>query len=279
MLLSLEIVPLGRPAAMPSSLLWLTTHVSVDQAVGRHVMVTDGNLGFDFLLNLARELFPEFNAHLIKGIDVPDNALNKDLVLIESNETPEGFWRQFLVEERVGRAISAEGLGRGQILQRLPFQGATGSQKLRLCSLGCFANHQGFRLRNEIGYQEVMMRLIAIVAFNRRKKVRRNQRRSLMHQLIEGVLSVGAGLTKNNRARAVIDGVTVQIDTFPVTLHVALLQIGGQIFEVLIVRENRVGFGREKVVVPNAEEPHDDGDILIQGCRTEMLIRLVSPHQ
>ncbi len=45
----------------------------------------------EFWLNLFRELFAKFDSHLVVGVDVPDCALNKDLVLIEGDQTSKSF--------------------------------------------------------------------------------------------------------------------------------------------------------------------------------------------
>ena len=43
---------------------------------------------FNFFLNGLRQLFAEFDAHLIKGVDVPDRSLNENLVFVEGDQTP-----------------------------------------------------------------------------------------------------------------------------------------------------------------------------------------------
>jgi len=46
-----------------------------------------GEFGFD----LFRELFSKFDSHLVVGVDVPDRALNEDLMLIECDQTSKSF--------------------------------------------------------------------------------------------------------------------------------------------------------------------------------------------
>src|SRR5665213_1541858 len=50
--------------------------------------------------NALGQHFAEFDAPLIEGIDLPDRALRKDVVLIERNQFAERFWRQPLGQDR-----------------------------------------------------------------------------------------------------------------------------------------------------------------------------------
>ena len=46
-----------------------------------------GELWFD----LFRELLSKFDSHLVVGVDVPDCALNEDLMFIECDQTSKSF--------------------------------------------------------------------------------------------------------------------------------------------------------------------------------------------
>ena len=67
--------------------------------------------------------------------------------------------------------------------------------------LGCLAERQCFRLREDVGDQYVVMAPQRIQWLLKRHEVARDQPRSLMDQLIERVLPVGARLAPINRAR------------------------------------------------------------------------------
>jgi len=84
---------------MQDSALWLSAHVGIDESVCGYVVVIDRNLGFNFLLHFARELLTQFDAHLIKGIDMPDHTLNENLVFIERNKATQGFRGQLLIQQ------------------------------------------------------------------------------------------------------------------------------------------------------------------------------------
>src|SRR4051812_17991785 len=91
-----------------------------------------------------RELLAELYAPLIEAVDVPDDALDEDLVLVGGDERAERARRDLLHEDRARRAIAGEDLVwderfdlRGVHLRRLEL-GA------RLC--GGLALHQRLRL-------------------------------------------------------------------------------------------------------------------------------------
>ena len=54
-------------------------------------MGSDRARGGEFRFNLFRELFSKFDSHLVVGVDIPDCALNKDLMFIERDQTSESF--------------------------------------------------------------------------------------------------------------------------------------------------------------------------------------------
>jgi len=104
----------------------------------------------------------------------------------------------------------------------------------------------------------------------------------LMDELIESMLAISARLAPDHRARAVIHNhlaicdresamnertnertnvirakkwLTRTLgDTLAIALHIALLKVGREAMEVLVVRQNAVRLGSEKVVVPDAQQ-------------------------
>ena len=87
-----------------------------------------------------------------------------------------------------------------------------------------------------------------------------------MNQLIEGVLTVGARFTPDDRARAPGDGFTFSVDSLAVAFHISLLEVGGEAVEILVVGKDGVGLGIVKVVVPDAEKGKGHGQVLFDGC-------------
>src|ERR1700739_1509770 len=106
-------------------------------------------------------------------------------------------------------------------------------------------------------------------------KVTRNEPRTLMDQLIERVLTVGARLAPKDRARGIVNISSIDRDVLSVALHGQLLQVGWESLEVLIVRQHRNRLSAKKIVVPDAEKPCENRKILLEGRGAEMLIHLV----
>ena len=89
------------------------------------------------------------------------------------------------------------------------------------------------------------------------------------------MLAVGAGLAPDDGAGLVIYFLALLGDIFAVTFHVALLEISGEAGEILVVRQNGLGFRAVEVVVPDAKKSHDDRQILLKGRGAEMLVHFV----
>ena len=68
-------------------------------------------------------------------------------------------------------------------------------------------------------------------------------------------------------------------DRLAVTLHVALLKVGRKAGEIFIIGQDRLGLGIPKVVVPDAEQPHDDGYILRKRGGAEIFIHAMRAGQ
>lgn len=103
---------------------------------------------FEFRDDLLRELLAEFNAPLVEAVDVPDNALRKDLVFVESDQGSESLRIDRIDEEAVCRLVAFENLVRSEHLDfffglagRAEFFGRLGKR---------LAVHQGFGLRKEV---------------------------------------------------------------------------------------------------------------------------------
>ena len=106
-----------------------------------------------------------------------------------------------------------------------------------------------------------------------------NQLRALMEKLVEAVLSVRSGLAPDDRAGLPFDLVVVLRDVFAVALHVDLLEVGGEAVHGLVIREDGVGLGAEEVVVPDAEEGHDDRHVLVERRLAEMFVHGVEAFE
>ncbi len=117
------------------------------------------------------------------------------------------------------------------------------------------------------------------VGFGRRRRdeqVQGNDLRSLMDELEEGVLAVGAGFAPHHRPGRRIGGRAVELDVLAVALHLQLLEIGGEAPEPLVVGDHAMRGVAEDVAVPDAEQPHEDRDVFLDRRCAEMLVDLVA---
>ncbi len=75
------------------------------------------------------------------------------------------------------------------------------------------------------------------------------------------------------------DRIAGPVDRLAVALHVELLQVGREPAEVLAVRQDRLGLGPEEVVVPEADETEEDGQVALERRRPEVLVDGVEAGQ
>ncbi len=62
----------------------------------------------EFRQDLFRQLLSQLHTPLIEGIDIPDHALDEDLVLVQCDQRTQDFRRQPGVEKRIGRPVTGE---------------------------------------------------------------------------------------------------------------------------------------------------------------------------
>ncbi|RNA23317.1 glucosephosphate isomerase [Brachionus plicatilis] len=111
-----------------------------------------------------------------------------------------------------------------------------------------------FSLSEEVGQQNLVMQATShrIVGMNRRDKVAWYQSCSLMNQLVESMLSIGAWLAPNYRTCAVINLLIVAGHKFTIRFHVTLLEISSKAMQVLVIGQNCMRFRSMKVCVPDS---------------------------
>ena len=100
-----------------------------------------------------------------------------------------------------------------------------------------------------------------------------------MEELIEAVLAIGSRLAPDDGTRLPFDFVVVLRDVFAVAFHINLLKVGGEAVHGLVVGQNGVCLGAEEIVVPDAEECHNDRHVLVKRCLTEMLVHGVEAFE
>src|ERR1035437_8853871 len=117
--------------------------------------------------------------------------------------------------------------------------------------LGRFPECERLGLREYVREQQVVMASERIQRPAETDEVAWDKLRSLVDELVEGMLAVGAGLAPVNRSRLIIDGSAFERDVLAVRFHRQLLEIGGKALEVLLVRQHRDGLRAEEIVVPD----------------------------
>ena len=200
--------------------------VAGDEGVGGGVVLERGCvLGAEFCQHLGGQHLAEFHAPLVKGEDVPDDPLCKDLVLVERDERAEGFGRQGIGEQGVGGVVALEGLMRHELF-RYAFHAAL------ICGL---SKGERLGLRKEVGHEFVMVVADRIVRGAEADEVARDHARALVDELIEGVLAVCAGFAPDDRTGSVGDAVAMAVNGLAIALHVELLKISSQACKILVV--------------------------------------------
>src|SRR5690625_229967 len=87
------------------------------------------------------------------------------------------------------------------------------------------------------------------------------------------MLSVCTRLTPYNWTSFVVNHFTIMRNLLAVTFHITLLEIVGEVHEIVVIRQNGVALGIPEVVVPNAQKTHNNGNVAVQRRSTEMFIR------
>ena len=100
-----------------------------------------------------------------------------------------------------------------------------------------------------------------------------------MNELVEGVLTVCPGLPPHDGAGAVGDPGPGPGHVLPVALHVALLEVGCESVQILIVGQQGVGLRPVEVGVPHPEHGQHHGDVGLQGSRLEVVVHPVGARQ
>ncbi len=118
-----------------------------------------------------------------------------------------------------------------------------------------------------------------IMALGCSQEITRNKLSALVNKLIERMLPVGSWLPPKYWPGLIAYRLPRPSDALAVALHIRLLQVIREIGQILIVWEDSAAFRTPEVVVPDAEQPHDHGDIPIQGRSAEVFVHFVCARQ
>lgn len=192
-------------------------------------------------------------------------------------------WCHFFDHNGIGWTIAGEHFVWQQFSQRIT--GDTGLFQLGFGLSLCFASHQSFGLSQKVGQQNFVMfstgnwilcvgwsneiawnqsgtlNIMTIRIFHHWVSMSKKSMRwrsalhhYLMDQLIECMLSICAWFAPNNWTGIEIDTFTSLGNTLAVTFHIALLEIGSETVQILIIWEQGVSLSTVEVWVPNAEQ-------------------------
>ena len=173
-------------------------------------------------------------------------------MLVQRDERPERERIKAIEQQGVGRTIALERLVRRKWLDapgRNPVRRKPGPDLVHGSP-----PHQRLGLGEAVRNEQPVPIPEGVVATRGDDEVRGHEPCSLMEQLEERVLAVGARLAPHHRPGRVVDGRRFQGHALSVALHVELLQVGGKSIEALVVGEHRVGLGPEEVHVPYPEQ-------------------------
>src|SRR3954471_17388705 len=118
---------------------------------------------------------------------------------------------------------------------------------------GSFSAQQRFRLGNAVRQQNVMVSRHAVSRMDGHNKIRRSNLGALMQMLEECMLAVGSRCTPDDRSRQVMDRRAGTIHSFAVAFHVQLLQESRKMYQILGIRQHRMGSVIKEIDVPYAD--------------------------
>ncbi|GIX64953.1 serine esterase, putative [Babesia caballi] len=222
--------------------------------------------GLEELADVAREHLAQLDAHLVEGVDAPEEALDGDAVLVEGDERADGVGRGLLEEQDGGGPVAGADLVVHQVL------GAARSQQL----LGGPAVRQGVGLREEVGHELLVeghaaLGHVPVLAPDEADELGGDDA-ALVQQLVEAVLAVGAALAEVDLAGAVGQPLAVHADGLAVALHAELLDVAGEEAEVLAVGQQGHALQAEDGGVVEAAEGHQRGHVLLERGAAEVLV-------
>mmetsp|Transcript_5854 Transcript_5854/g.8860 ORF Transcript_5854/g.8860 Transcript_5854/m.8860 type:complete len:329 (-) Transcript_5854:328-1314(-) len=100
-----------------------------------------------------------------------------------------------------------------------------------------------------------------------------------MHELVEAVLAVGAGLPKVQLPGLKGQHRAVRGHALAVALHVHLLYVSGEAEQGLAVGQEGTRAVAQETGVPHPQQTHQHRNVLSDGCVEEVLVHVAAPRQ
>ncbi len=162
-------------------------------------------------------------------------------MLVQGDQGSQSLRGEALGQDRGGRPVAfAHPVG------DLPF-GDTGCGQLNLAAPEC----QALGLGEHVSHELVVMVPQSLDRVPEPDELHWHQPGSLVQQLVEGVLAVGARSAPDDWTCIGADPPTAQVDVLSVGLHLQLLEVRGQAGQVAAVGEHRDALRAQEVVVPH----------------------------
>src|SRR6185437_13996452 len=99
-----------------------------------------------------------------------------------------------------------------------------------------------------------MMLAKRVMTLRRCDKIAGDKLCTLVYQLVKRMLAIGARFAPNDRSGRIVNRLAVPVDVLAIAFHIALLKVSRKAVHILVVWQNSIGFGVEKVVVPYAHQ-------------------------
>lgn len=94
----------------------------------------------------------------------------------------------------------------------------------------CLTECERFGLCEDVCHEQVVMSPEGIEGFGERDEIAWDESGSLVDQLVEGVLSIGAWFSPVDRAGVVVDDRAIESNAFAVAFHGELLEVSRKAF-------------------------------------------------
>src|SRR5262245_30760841 len=100
-----------------------------------------------------------------------------------------------------------------------------------------------------------------------------------MDQLVEGVLAVCSRFAEIDWTGFTGYSVSIERHLLPEAFHRQLLQVGGETFHVMLVRQYRNRLRSEEIVVPEGQKTHQDRQVAFERRCPEVFVHLLETAQ
>src|SRR5471032_1921086 len=255
----------------------MTTAEVIDQALGRGIFCRRFDTACQALVHAFAQFLAQLHAPLVEGVGAPDHALYENLVFVHGYQRAEPTRADTFDHQRVAWTVARDDLVRCQFLHLVLRHALVTQFGFRFCA--GLAQHQRLALRQAVGKQPLVMVGDRVEADDRHDEVGRDQLGALVQQLVISVLTVAAYATPDDRAGVGGNRRAVLTDALAVRFHVQLLQVLGDVAQVVVLRHDRVALRAPEIAVPDTEQGQQHRHVLFERCALEMLVHGVGTGQ